>query len=105
MLLHRITRPTSAPFQVEHQPLSGQLYGTDRWRSAVMSQVSCCLSTADIRFLGLPSPAAGFAFLTVGLPGADTHPDLIGIVTLHTGETRPGRTPPIPRDGGVPPAN
>jgi hypothetical protein len=64
--------------------------------------VSCCLSTTGIRFLSLPSPAAGLAFLTVGLPSADTHPDLIGIVTLHTGETRPGRTPPIPRDGGVP---
>jgi len=64
--------------------------------------VSCCLSTTGIRFLSLPSPAAGLAFLTVGLPSADTHPYLIVIVTLHTGETRPGRTPPIPRDGGVP---
>ena len=50
-------------------------------------------------------PLMIWAFLAVGLPDTTSYPDIIGIITLRTSETRPVRTPPLPRDGGVLPAD
>lgn len=50
-------------------------------------------------------PLMIWAFLAVGLPDTTSYPDIIGIITLRTSETRPVRTPPLPRDGGVLPTD
>jgi hypothetical protein len=47
-------------------------------------------------------PPGMCAFLTVGLPGHLRCPDPDGVTTFRTHETRPGRVPSRPRDGGAP---
>jgi hypothetical protein len=59
MMRQRLTRPTSAHFRARHSPVSGQLCGTTG-EARLIVLVSCCLSAAGIRFLGLPVPAEGF---------------------------------------------
>ena len=66
----------------------------------MMSRVSCRLSATGIRLLDHPGPPGSWASLTVGLPGR--RPDLDGVVTFRTAETRPGRVLSVPRGDGVP---
>src|SRR6476661_9876811 len=68
-----------------------------------MAPLSCRLSAAGIRFLGVLFPPRDSASLAVGLPsrphGRDG-PD--GVSTFHTHEMRPGRVPPLPREQRYP---
>ncbi len=59
--------------------------------------VSRCVSAAGIRFSVIRCPPRSWALLTVGLPDADSHPDLDGVTAFRTHELRPGWVPPIPR--------
>ncbi len=58
-----------------------------------------CLSAAGIRFLGFPTPAAGFCRSYVGLTGSS--PDHIGVPTFRSYKMRPGWVPSLHRDHGV----
>jgi hypothetical protein len=102
----RLTRHKSACFRSRAPgPVSGQLYGCPPvWRyRRQMAPLSCFLSAAGIRFLGVLFPPRDSASLTVGLPprlpGRDG-PDRVS--TFHTHETRPGRVPPVPREQRYP---
>ena len=68
-----------------------------------MAPLSCFLSAAGIRFLGVLFPPRDSASLAVGLPprrcGRDG-PD--GVSTFRTHEIRPGRVPPVPRERRCP---
>jgi hypothetical protein len=96
--LHKLTRPTSAPFRVRARrsyPASCPQPGRRRSRPSHRVSVSCCLSAAGVRFLGRPASAR-----ELGLPyGRLTRHclDPGGVVTFYTIEIRPGRVPPIPR--------
>jgi hypothetical protein len=60
--------------------------------------LSCCLSAAGVRFLGVLFPLRNWALLTVGLPRH--HKDIVdpdGVPTFHTHEIRLGRVPSVPR--------
>ena len=46
-------------------------------------------------------PLGSWAFLTVGLPDANSAGTPAGVATFHTRETRPGWTPSLSRDGGA----
>jgi hypothetical protein len=95
-LRQRLTRPTSAHFRARHSPVSGQLYGTTVGGTACVP-VSCCLSAAGVRFLGLPVPPGDCAFLAIGLPctaeGACWDPD--GVSMFRTNEIRVGSGAPF----------
>jgi hypothetical protein len=66
-----------------------------------MISLSCFLSAAGIRFLGVLFPPPDSAFLTVGLPPQKCDgPD--GVTTFHTHEIRPGWVPALPREQRCP---
>ena len=57
----------------------------------ILSSLSCCLSAAGLRFLGILSPPGNWAPLTVGLPGRHNGaPDPDGVSMFRTRETRLG---------------
>jgi hypothetical protein len=66
-------------------------------RHSPVVPVSCCLSAAGIRFLGLPVPPGDSAFLAIGLPftaeGACW--DLDGVSMFRTNEIRVGSGAPF----------
>src|SRR5215471_964708 len=68
-----------------------------------MAPLSCFLSAAGIRFLGVLFPPRDSASLTVGLPPRPCGCDgPVGVSTFHTHEIRPGRVPPLPRERRYP---
>ena len=80
------------------RPVSGQLSETTSLEGLVHRvPVSCCLSTAGIRFLVILFPLGDWALLTVGLPDARSRPDPDGVTAFRTRELRPGWVPPLPR--------
>jgi hypothetical protein len=68
-----------------------------RRRRSPVIPVSCCLSAAGVRFLGLPVPPRDCAFLAIGLPctaeGACWDPD--GVSMFRTNEIRVGSGAPF----------
>jgi hypothetical protein len=100
---HRLTRLTSAPFQVQAPgPVSGQLSRTRPGESQMSSQFPVAFrppafaSWASCSRCGISFPHRR--------PTDPRHraPDRIGVSTFPTHETRPDRVPPLPRDGGAP---
>src|SRR5712692_11772670 len=67
--LQKLTCHTSARFRVRAPgPVSGQLYETASGGLAIVVSLSCRLSAAGIRFLGILFPPGNWALLAVGLP-------------------------------------
>jgi hypothetical protein len=84
-------------------PISGHLSGKPRREDADHPlPVSCHLSVAGIRFLGILFPPRDYVFLTVDLPRHTCCGDLDGVSTFRTREIRPDRVPSLLRDGGAP---
>ena len=88
----------SAPFRVRAltsriRPVmrNGRLEGP-----AVRVPVSCCLSTAGLRFSIIRFPPGGWAFLAVGLPDRIVR-TLTGVTAFRTHEIRAGWVPPVSR--------
>jgi hypothetical protein len=65
-----------------------------RRRHSPVVPVSCCLSAAGVRFLGLPVPPRDSAFLTIGLPFTARCGDLDGVSMFRTNEIRVGSGAP-----------
>jgi len=98
-LLHRLTRPTSAPFRVRAlTPVSGRLCGATGEgpitppRFPAAFQPPAFASWAVLRPLGI-SPSSRSAYRT-----GNRRPDPNGVITFHLYETRPGRMPTQPRE-------
>ena len=93
-VLHRLTRPTSAPFRAGQPPVSDQLCGIHPAEVPVTRfPVSCRRFGCRPSLLGSSCARWGSsAFLAVGLPAVDP-PDPNGVVVLHMSKTRPGRAP------------
>ena len=70
--------------------------GTAAWRSGLSVPVSCCLSAAGLRFLGILFPPRNSALLTVGLP-ALAHRTLTGFPCSARVRCGRGRASSIPR--------
>ena len=70
--------------------------GTAAWRSGHVVPVSCCLSAAGLRFLGILFPPRNSALLTVGLP-ALAHRTLTGFPCSARVRCGWGRASSIPR--------
>jgi hypothetical protein len=70
--------------------------GTAAWRSGHAVPVSCCLSAAGLRFLGILFPPRNSALLTVGLP-ALAHRTLTGFPCSARVRCGWGRASSIPR--------
>ena len=66
-------------------------------RHNLVVPVSCCLSAAGIRFLGLPLPPRDSAFLAIGLPSTPKGEcwDLDGVSMFRTNEMRVGSGAPF----------
>jgi hypothetical protein len=64
-------------------------------------RVSCLLSPAGIRFLGILFPPQNSAALTMGLPCRRGGMDSVGVSAFRTCATRPGWVPSLLRGGGV----
>ena len=70
--------------------------GTTAWSSGLSVPVSCCLSAAGLRFLGILFPPRNSALLTVGLP-ALAHRTLTGFPCSARVRCGWGRASSIPR--------
>ena len=93
-VLHRLTRPTSAPFRAGQPPVSDQLCGNHPAEVPV-TQFPGFLSPFRLSAFAswvILRPLGSSTFLTVGLPAVDP-PDPNGVVVLHMSKTRPGRAP------------
>jgi hypothetical protein len=75
--------------------------GTAAWRSGHVIPVSCCLSAAGLRFLGILFPPRNSALLTVGLP-ALAHRTLTGFPCSARVRCGWGRASSIPRERRCP---
>jgi hypothetical protein len=65
-------------------------------RHNLVVPISCCLSATGVRFLGLPVPPRGSAFLAIGLPSTTTDVrDLDGVSMFRTNEIRVGSGAPF----------
>jgi hypothetical protein len=90
--LHQLTCLTSARFRARAPgPVSGQSCSTPGRRTGTAALVSCCLSAAGVRFLGILSrpglvPLSRSAYRTATVSGADPR----GFSMFRTRETRPG---------------
>jgi len=74
--------------------------GTTTWSSGNSVPVSCRLSAAGLRFLGILCPPGTSAPLTVGLPAPRTGP-WRGCHVPHAWDAAGGGRPLYPGDGGV----
>jgi hypothetical protein len=89
----------SAPFRVEHQPYPASSPRPRRWRpTPACSTGSCRLFDAPAFTSGSSSPAEELASPYGRLTGhTEVWPDLNGVSTFRTSETRPGWVPSLPR--------
>src|SRR6266566_3259905 len=104
LIIHRLTRPTSAPFRAGHLPVSGQLCGKPPAEvPARGSRFPAAFRLPAFASWVILRPLGNSASLTVGPPAQDP-PDPNGVVVLHMSKTRPGRAPPLPRGRWCAPA-
>jgi len=104
--LHRLTCPRQRPFRDPSINLGIRpvIREPTTWRSSrCLVPISCWLSPAGLRFLGILFPPEDSAFLTVGLPAPRTRLDSVGVPVFRTHQTRPGWVPSLLRGGGVVP--
>ena len=84
--------PTSARFRARAPgPVSGQLYAAARRRSRACCPLSCCLSAAGIRFLGILSRQGIPPPLRSAYRAASSGTDPDGVSMFRTRETRLGQ--------------
>ena len=98
-LLHKLTRPTSAPFQVGvSAPIRPVMREPPTEVSACGSRFPAAFRPPAFACWVFLRPLESWAFLAVGLPGQKVHClDSIGVVTFRMREMLPGRVPSAPR--------
>src|SRR5262249_13844359 len=97
--VQRLTCPRQHPRGPATRLVSGQLSPAAGGGASHGAAVSCRLSAAGIRFLGILFPPGSSALLTVGLPGRCLDPGRVS--TFRTSKSRPDWVPSFPRGPAV----